>query len=33
MDRDRFVKMLGEAKLYDLTQGCSIFTRPFTGDK
>lgn len=33
MDRERFVKMLADAKMYDLTQGCSIFTPPFPGDK
>lgn len=33
MDREKFIKMMAEAKLYDLTQGCSIFTPPFPGDK
>lgn len=33
MDRERFVKMMAEAKTYDLTQGCSIFTPPVPGDK
>ncbi len=33
MDRERFIQMMAEAKLYDLTQGCSIFTPPFPGDK
>ncbi len=33
MDRKSFVKMLADAKMYDLTQGCSIFTPPFPGDK
>ncbi len=33
MDRERFIKMMAEAKMYDLTQGCSIFTPPFPGDK
>ncbi len=28
MDRERFIKMMSEAKLHDLTQGCSIFTPP-----
>src|SRR5512146_1161449 len=33
MDREKFIKMLAEAKLYDLTQGCSIFTPPWPGEK
>jgi kynurenine formamidase len=33
MNRDQFVKMIAEAKLYDLTQGCSIFTPPWPGEK
>jgi arylformamidase len=33
MDRESFIKMMSEAKMYDLTQGCSIFTPPFPGDK
>ena len=33
MDREKFIKMLSEAKLYDLTQGCSIFTPPWPGEK
>jgi arylformamidase len=33
MDRDQFVKMMADAKLYDLTQGCSIFTPPWPGEK
>jgi kynurenine formamidase len=33
MERERFIKMMAEAKLYDLTQGCSIFTPPFPGEK
>ncbi|MEW5783966.1 MAG: cyclase family protein [Bacillota bacterium] len=33
MEREKFIKMMAEAKLYDLTQGCSIFTPPFPGDK
>ena len=33
MDRERFIKMMAEAKMFDLTQGCSIFTPPFPGDK
>ncbi|NPV55642.1 MAG: cyclase family protein, partial [Anaerolineae bacterium] len=33
MDREKFIKMMADAKLYDLTQGCSIFTPPFPGEK
>ncbi|HLE89673.1 MAG TPA: cyclase family protein, partial [Anaerolineales bacterium] len=33
MDRGSFIKMMSEAKLYDLTQGCSIFTPPWPGEK
>jgi arylformamidase len=33
MERERFIKMMAEAKLFDLTQGCSIFTPPFPGEK
>ncbi len=33
MDRNTFVKMMAEAKTYDLTQGCSIFTPPFPHEK
>jgi arylformamidase len=33
MDREKFIKMMSEAKLYDLTQGCSIFTPPWPGEK
>ncbi|MFC2038134.1 cyclase family protein, partial [Chloroflexota bacterium] len=33
MDRERFIKTMSEAKLYDLTQGCSIFTPPWPGEK
>jgi len=33
MDREQFIKIMDTAKLYDLTQGCSIFTPPFPGDK
>jgi kynurenine formamidase len=33
MNRERFIKMMAEAKMYDLTQDCSIFTPPFPGDK
>ncbi len=33
MDREKFIKMLADAKMYDLTQGCSIYTPPWPGDK
>lgn len=33
MKRDEFINILASAKLYDLTQGCSIFTPPWPGDK
>lgn len=33
MDRESFIKMLSNAKLYDLTQGCSIFTTPWPFEK
>ena len=33
MDRDRFIKTMNDAKLYDLTQDCSIFTPPWPGEK
>ena len=33
MDRESFIKMMTEAKLYDLTQDCSIFTPPWPGEK
>ena len=33
MDREHFIKMMSEAKMYDLTQDCSIFTPPFPGEK
>lgn len=33
MDREQFIKMMADAKLYDLTQGCSIFTPPWPGEK
>jgi arylformamidase len=33
MNRDQFIKMMAEAKMYDLTQGCSIFTPPWPGEK
>ncbi|MDZ4159758.1 MAG: cyclase family protein, partial [Anaerolineaceae bacterium] len=33
MDHEQFIKMMADAKMYDLTQGCSIFTPPWPGDK
>ncbi|MHB1385195.1 MAG: cyclase family protein, partial [Bellilinea sp.] len=33
MDREKFIKMMSDAKMYDLTQECSIFTPPFPMDK
>ncbi len=33
MDREEFIKTLTDAKLVDLTQGCSIFTPPWPGEK
>ena len=33
MNREQFVKTMDDAKLYDLTQGCSIFTPPWPGEK
>ncbi|HBD08851.1 MAG TPA: hypothetical protein DCZ69_11370, partial [Syntrophobacteraceae bacterium] len=33
MNRDTFVKMMTEAKMFDLTQDCSIFTPPWPGEK
>ena len=33
MEREKFIKMLCDARLYDLTQGCSIFTPPWPGEK
>ena len=33
MDRDRFIKIMTDANLYDLTQSCSIFTPPWPGEK
>ena len=33
MDREQFIKIMDSAKLYDLTQECSIFTPPWPGDK
>jgi arylformamidase len=33
MDREKFIKTLSEAKVFDLTQGVSIFTPPWPGEK
>ena len=33
MDREKFISVMDNAKLYDLTQGCSIFTPPWPGEK
>ncbi len=33
MDREQFIKVMSDSKLYDLTQGCSIFTPPWPGEK
>jgi len=33
MDRETFIRMMCEAKQVDLTQGCSIFTPPWPGEK
>lgn len=33
MDRESFIKQLSTAKMFDLTQGCSIFTPPWPGEK
>jgi len=33
MNREQFIRTMDSAKLYDLTQGCSIFTPPFPGEK
>jgi len=33
MTRDQFITMLSNAKLYDLTQDCGIFTPPWPGEK
>jgi arylformamidase len=33
MDRGQFIRIIDSAKLYDLTQGCSIFTPPWPGEK
>ncbi len=33
MNREQFITMMASAKMYDLTQGCSIFTPPWPGEK
>ena len=33
MDREQFIQMMCSAKKFDLTQGCSIFTPPWPGEK
>jgi arylformamidase len=33
MSQDLFIRMMANAKLYDLTQDCSIFTPPWPGEK
>src|SRR5512137_1396736 len=33
MNRDQFINTMANAKLYDLTQDCSIFTPPWPGEK
>lgn len=33
MDREQFIKTMTDAKMFDLTQGCSIFTPPWPGEK
>lgn len=33
MDREQFIKTMTEARIFDLTQGCSIFTPPWPGEK
>ena len=33
MNREKFIKILSDAKWYDLTQDCSIFTPPWPGEK
>jgi len=33
MEREEFIKVLASSKLYDLNQGCSIFTPPWPGEK
>jgi len=33
MNREQFIQIMATAKLYDLTQDCSIFTPPWPGEK
>ncbi|MCJ7700885.1 MAG: cyclase family protein, partial [Anaerolineales bacterium] len=33
MDREQFINIMDSARLVDLTQGCSIFTPPWPGEK
>ena len=33
MEREQFIKVMADSKMYDLTQGCSIFTPPWPGEK
>lgn len=33
MDREQFIKIMTDARMFDLTQGCSIFTPPWPGEK
>jgi arylformamidase len=33
MEREQFIKLMADSKMYDLTQGCSIFTPPWPGEK
>lgn len=33
MDREQFIKTMSEARVFDLTQGLSIFTPPWPGEK
>jgi kynurenine formamidase len=33
MEREQFIRVMDEAKLFDLTQGLSIFTPPWPGEK
>lgn len=33
MEREAFIEMLASARMVDLTQGCSIFTPPWPGEK
>ena len=33
MEREQFIKTMTEAKMFDLTQGLSIFTPPWPGEK